>query len=362
MPALDNLTPFAASDFLSLTRAGEECLVLVVAGSFVLPAPGRTGDAPLAVCEAQAPPPETDVYWGEPGQSSLRYESQAVPHRPMTDVVMHAHAIPPGGKPASTSVVRLRVGALEKSALVRGARLWTQGAFGLTPTSPAPFTAMPLRYERAFGGASAGGAGPTRDTRNALADARGGGSPPVPYAPNPVGMGFYADEREALDQPLPFIEDPAAPIERVADRPPPCGFGPLARGTSPRLALAGTFDEAWIERRAPLWPLDFDERFFQAAPAGLRASPHLRGGESVSIEGVSPDGPIGFALPALRIAAKCEVRSGVSRRTMTLDTVTLEPDERRVVLTWRATFPMHRELTQHRRSVVRVLEPWEDAP
>jgi hypothetical protein len=335
MPALDNLTPFAASDFLSLTRAGEECLVLVVAGSFVLPAPGGTGDAPLAVCEAQAPPPETDVYWGEPGQSSLRYESQAVPHRPMTDVVMHAHAIPPGGKPASTSVVRLRVGALEKSALVRGARLWTQGAFGLTPT---------------------------RDTRNALADARGGGSPPVPYPPNPVGMGFYADEPEALDQPLPFIEDPAAPIERVADRPPPCGFGPLARGTSPRLALAGTFDEAWIERRAPLWPLDFDERFFQAAPAGLRASPHLRGGEPVSIEGVSPDGPIGFALPALRIAAKCEVRSGVSRRTMTLDTVTLEPDERRVVLTWRATFPMHRELTQHRRSVVRVLEPWEDAP
>jgi hypothetical protein len=344
MPALDNLSPFAAADFLSLTQAGEECLVLVAAGSFVMPAPGRRATAPLALCDEQTPPPETDVYWGEPGQSSLRHESQAVPGRPMTDVVMHGQAWTPGGKPAATSMVRLRLGALDKSARVSGARVWTQGAFGLVPTSPVPFTSLPLRYERAFGGASDGGAGPARDMRN------------------PIGMGLYESEREALDRPLPFVEDPAAPIARVSDRPPPCGFGPLARGTSPRLALAGTFDAGWIDRRAPLWPLDFDERFFQSAPAGLQASPHLRGGEPVLLEGVSPDGPFSFNLPAVRVAAKCETRNGTSRRAMILDTVALEPDERRVVLTWRATFPLHRQLTQHRRSVVRALEPWEDAP
>ncbi|WP_228565570.1 hypothetical protein [Myxococcus sp. AB036A] len=39
MPVIDNLTSFAATDFLSLTKEGEECLVIVVAGSFILPQP-----------------------------------------------------------------------------------------------------------------------------------------------------------------------------------------------------------------------------------------------------------------------------------------------------------------------------------
>ncbi len=340
MPALDNLTPFAAADFPSLTRDGVECLVLVVAGSFVMPRPGHPSTEALPPCDEQLSPHETDVYWGEPGKSSLRYETQAVYIRSMTDVLLHGHAWAPRGRRVNVVQVSVRVGHLQKRAVVSGTRVWQRGIVRAIPSDPLPFESLPLRYERSFGGT----AGAQYETRN------------------PVGVGFYESERKALDNPLPSIEEPRAMVRQWSDRPEPCGFGPVARNWQPRLGLAGTYDAAWVERRAPLWPADFDERFFQVAPPGLRATPHLRGGEPVVLEGLSPDGPIAFPLPTYRVLARCTFARRVERRLMTLDTVYLEPDERRLVLIWRAAFPAPRELATHVKSTVRLLEPWEDAP
>ena len=340
MPTLQNLTPFAAKDFLSLTKQGEECLVLVVAGSFVLPPPGRATHTPLAVGEEQPPPATTDTYWGEPETSSLRYESQSAYSRPGTDVLLHGQAWAPKGRKVTRTQVALRVGALEKRAVVSGTRVWYRGLLGLSASDALPFESLPLRYEGAFGGTTASGF----------------------EARNPVGRGFYATAKEALEKPLPSIEAPEALVRGWADRPPPCGFGPVARHWQPRRGWAGTYDAAWVEKRAPLWPQDFDERFFHAAPDGLRASTHLRGGEPVVLEGLSPDGPLAFSLPTHQVLARCSFAGRREKRRMVLDTVLLEPEARRLVLTWRATFPAHRALATHEGSTVRLLEPGEDAP
>jgi hypothetical protein len=340
MPVIDNLTPFAATDFLSLTKEGEECLVIVVAGSFVMPLPGRASRAPLALCDEQLAPPRTDAYWGEPEKSSLRYEAPSAYTRPATDVLLQGRAWAPRGRKVTRAQVTARVGALEKRALVSGTRVWYRSLVGLSASDPLPFESVPLQYEYSFGGTSA-----------SRYEAR-----------NPVGLGFYESAKEALDQPLPSIEEPQAPIRGWADRPAPCGFGPVARHWQPRRGWAGTYDTAWVEERAPLWPPDFDERFFQTAPWGLQASPHLRGGEPVVLEGVSPEGPIAFALPVFKLLARCTFARRREKRRMTLDTVLLEPEERRLVLTWRATFPAHRELATHEVTSVRLLESWEDAP
>lgn len=340
MPALRNLTPFAATDFLSLTKGGEECLVLVVSGSFILPPPGLATDAPLAVCEEQVRPATLDTYWGEPEKSSLRYESQSAYTRPGTDVLLHGHAWAPRGRKATRTQVTVRVGALEKRAIVTGTRVWYRGPMGLGASDALPFESLPLRYEYAFGGTTASGY----------------------EARNPVGRGFYTSARAALEQPLPSIEAPEALVRGWADRPPPCGFGPVARHWQPRRGLAGTYDAAWVEQRAPLWPQDFDERFFLVASDGLRASTHLRGGEPVLLEGLSPDGPLAFAVPFYRLLARCTFVGRRETRCMLLDSVLVAPEERRLVLTWRATFPAHRQLATHQVSTVRFLESGEDAP
>jgi hypothetical protein len=203
---------------------------------------------------------------------------------------------------------------------------------------------MPLRYERSFGGVAAAT----------------GKESPAYEARNPVGIGLYGSAKEAIEQPLPNLEDPLYLMAAPTDRVPPACFGPVARSWQPRLGYAGTYDEAWVEQRAPLWPRDFDPRFFHAASLGLVASTGLRGGEPVVLAGLSPDGQIAFPLPRHRLMAKCVFRHRAGRRELVLDAVQIEPDERALTLIWRAAIPAHRELAQHEYSIVRELEPWEE--
>lgn len=346
MPALENRTPFAAIDFLSATTSGADCIVLCVAGRFDLPRAGRPLAGAPALSEAQIPPPIVDTYWGEPGASSLRHESQATYHRPTTDVYVIGHAHTPRGLRVPQSTVRVQVGRLRKQAMIFGRRVWQKGLGGLVPSKPEPFLSIPLTYERSFGG---------------VAGKEGDEVRPFEHR-NPIGVGLYIDEEAALDSPLPNIEDPDALITTWTDRPAPLGFGPVARSWGPRIGYAGTYDERWVEERAPLWPLDFDLRFFQAAAPGLIASSYLKGGELVTLDGVSSDGAIGFTLPLHRLAVQSVFRKRVDHRMLALDAVQIEPDERSVTLIWRAAVPAHREIADHEFCLIRELEAGEELP
>ncbi|QRK11304.1 DUF2169 domain-containing protein [Archangium violaceum] len=344
MPNLKNLSPFAVADFPSLTKEGLEVLVICAAGRFRLPKAGRPTSEPLEPSDEQPPPPLSDVYWGEPGRSSLRYEAQTAWSRPGTDVYVSGTAWAPGGRPVKEMLAAVRVGPCKKGVQVWGDRFWKNGVLGPRPSEPLPFESMSLLYERSFGG---------------VAQARG--DEPPSYEPrNPVGRGFYASVREAVDCPLPNLEDPLRCMEAPTDRQEPAGFGPIARGWQPRLALAGTYDAQWVERRAPLWPRDFEERFFFAAAPGLRTEVPLRGGEQVVLSGFSPDGQYAFPLPRRRLGVKVYFSHRKELRELRLDAVHLEPDEQVLSLIWRATIPAHRQLAAHEYSVVRVLEPWEE--
>ena len=341
-----NLSPFSAIDFPSLTKDGEETLVICIAGRFDLPKPGNLDRQDMRPSEEQLPPPTEDVYWGEPGLTSLRYEGQTAYVRPGTDIYLNGQAWARRGRPVHQMDVRLQVGSCRKVVRIFGDRRWIRGILRLRPSTPQPFESMPLVYERSFGGI-----------------AQPKGAKPPSYEPrNPVGRGFYDSRREARHQPLPNLEDPARLITRWTDRPFPAGFGPIARNWQPRLGYAGTYDDPWVENRAPLWPLNFDVRFFQAAPAELVVQPFLTGGEPVRLEGCSPDGAFAFTLPRYRLLVKSTFHHRVDRRLAVLDAVRLEPDEGTLTLIWRATIPTQRELALHEFTSVRELEVWEDFP
>jgi hypothetical protein len=240
----------------------------------------------------------------------------------------------------------VKVGPCQKGIRIFGTRVWYRGALGLKASAPRPFEFMPLRYERSFGGV-------------AVAT----GKEPPAYEPrNPVGTGLYGSAKEAIEQPLPNLEDPLHPMTAPTDRVPPACFGPVARSWQPRLSYAGTYDEAWVEQRAPLWPHDFDPRFFTAASPGLVASPGLKGREPVILAGFSPDGRIAFPLPHHRLMVKTAFSDRIDLRELVLDTVHLELDERALTLIWRAAIPAHRELFRHEHSMVWELESWEEVP
>jgi len=226
--------------------------------------------------------------------------------------------------------VSLQVAQLRKVVRVFGERVWTR-ALAWVMSRPLPFEEMPLTYERAFGGWDRS----HPDPQHHAADER-----------NPVGTGFASESRaERLEGlRLPNLEDPNHAIDQWKARPPIAGFGFVGRGWLPRRLLAGTYDSAWSETRSPLLPKDFDERFYNGAPSDLVATPHLRGGERVQVQGASRRGTLAFDLPAPDLEVVLSIRREISTAKPVLDTVIIEPDDERVVMSFRATFACPRLL------------------
>src|SRR5690606_33494855 len=264
--------------------------------------------------EDQPPPPLADVHWGDPATTSIRYEGLNAYTRPATDVYLNGSAWARRGRPVEQMDVEVRVGPCQARARVIGDRVWVSAFGTLRAPPPVAFEHMPLRWERAFGGGSV-------DAGERGFEAR-----------NPLGVGLYRSIEQAADAPLPNVEDPRALVTEPWSRPAPVGFGAVARHWRPRIGFAGTYDEPWTRTRAPLWPDDFDERFFIAAAPGLWASPHLRGGESVVLGGLHPEGGFGFRLPTVRLSCKSVFFGRVDRHVMRLDAVWIEPDEMSLTL------------------------------
>ena len=187
---------------------------------------------------------------------------------------------------------------------------------------------MPLCYERAFGGMDTTGPDPARQG----------------YEPrNPIGAGFALKAQHLLEKPVPNIEDPEALMTWWSDRPQPVGFGPVPSHWMPRRAYAGTFNAEWQQERLPLWPLDFDPRYFQCAPEDQQVRPHLRGGELVELRNLTPSGYMRFALPRHYLACATYVRGKKIEHRPKLATVRIEPDTSRLVMVWHSAIRCHRD-------------------
>jgi hypothetical protein len=325
MLQVDNRSAFQVSLGVFPNEAGVECVYAVIKATFVMGAGGS-----LSLADPQEPVALVDEPMGEPLVSSLRTAGEMTLSKPATDVLLHGHAHAPGGK--TTQVyVGLRVGPLQKTVRVTGDRTWTAGALGLKISDPKPFDRIPLVYERAFGGTDPKPIDPEK----------------VDFEPrNPVGRGLVPRNSQAdvNGLPLPNLEDPAHPIKQPKDRPAPAGFGPIAGHWQPRLSYAGTYDEAWTKKRAPYLPLDFDSRFFQAAPPDQIAAGYLKGGEPVEILNATPGGRLAFSLPVCRLAVQCQFGGREVNPAAPLDTVRIDTDAARLWLLWRACLVVDKKL------------------
>jgi hypothetical protein len=337
---LVNLTRFSTAAMPSVHKDGEELLLVVIAGAFRLPAPGRMSVEALAIDEEQPPVHESDQYWGEPGRSSLRYEGQTAYAKPGTDIHLLGHAWAPRGHLVRQAMAGIQVGAWGKLATVFGERRWNRGS----PSAPEAFERIELRYERCFGGPSGPGPRPLMEASER----------------NPIGCGLVSSA-EAADQPLPNLEDPRALIRSAKDLPEPVGFGPIARHWLPRRRYSGTYDETWVRTRAPHWPDDLDERFFCAAPGSLCAIPHLRGGEPVVVTGCHPDGEFRFNVPSHRFRVRVDLRGRLLETRPVLDGLIVEPDKGCCTAIWRSYVRIGKDLAALVSIVARELESWEEA-
>ena len=334
MLQLENRSPFEPLITVLPDATGVDTLHVVVRATFTLrPEP--------SVATEQLAPVAADVYSGDPAASSPISVSELHTGKPGTDVVLLGTALPPGGAPVTSMDVALSITDRRKVVRVFGDRTWKAGMIGTSISPPAPFTAMPLVYERAFGGVHTGADGTVEvETRN------------------PVGRGFLGAPtgKEIAGEPLPNFEDPAALIAKPKDRPVPAGFGFIAPTWEPRRGFAGTYDEAWEKSRAPFLPDDFDPRFLNSAHPDLAFDRFLEGGEAVRAEGVTGGRPLEFSLPVCVFDIEVAIADRTARPPANLETVLIEPDANRLSLTFRATESCEKQSRRIREVTIELRE------
>lgn len=317
MLQLKNHTPFQPAIAAFPNPQGVQCVYAVVKGTFSIRKPSG-----IEVASPQPPVVPTDEHWDDPAATSIKCPGEVSLLKPSTDILLLGHAYP-SAVSQTVCEVGLRVGPVQKVVRVFGDRIWKWGLLGHRMTEPEPFQKMPLKWELAFGGTDSHPKKPDRADH----DPR-----------NPVGRGlaFKHSQLPTHDMPLPNLEDPEHLIRRPGDKPPPACFAPVAAHWEPRKLYAGTYDEAWLKKRAPYLPDDFDPRHLQIAPPGLIAPEYLKGGEPVEIVGAAPGGPLRFDLPTCSMELIFRLDGREIVQAPVLDTVIFQPDEMRFCLLWRA--------------------------
>jgi hypothetical protein len=340
-PQLDNRTDFIVFPHVLMDRDGEK-LVTMVKATFETANP-QGGDLELAPKKRRRGLRLKDTPWDPKKPTPILFPADVCIRKPATDVVILARAHAPGGVPVPKFDAYAQVGMLRKAIQIHGLRVWEVNGEGLPPARP--IAELEVRYDYAWGGYD------DSDPKK-----------PVEEPRNPQGMGCVRDPSALSDRPAPQIEDPAEPIRSWRTRPAPAGLGAIGRHWEPRRSYTGTFDAKWKEKRAPLLPEDFDDRFNQCASPGLIADPPLHGGEEAKLLNlVRGGGPTLFVLP--RVGVEIEFRPKDSEPTTIrphLDTVVIDllgflPGQAIAVeMVWRASIRAPRYVDQAKVTVREV--------
>jgi hypothetical protein len=254
------------------------------------------------------------------------------------EVILLGHAYGPGGTPVESIEVGLAVGAVQRRIVVTGDRAWIGSeAENTVPTRAAPFTVIPLTYERAYGGKQV-----------ALLDAASEFEVTDPI--NPHGRGFDADLyarqvgtvlRSPAGYPklpgyrrlLPNLEAHGARVRRWDDAPEP-----VCWATTPRDVTIRAYRKARepAPGGAPLTSA-VDEALYRAHPDWVVAIPPSA--PVVRMENLTDERPtVEMRIPDQRVVADYVIEGRSGSRTLIPQMLVLLPDERRFYLLFRMFF------------------------
>jgi hypothetical protein len=336
-----NVSSLVASVVPGRRADGREVVVAVVKATYQIPSAGGE----LILAPEQEPLIFTDIHADEPGLSPVLYESDFAPLKPRCDVVVVGRAIVPNGRLQTQLDVRLQVSNLiDKTIRVVGNRAWKRGLFGVKASAPEPFSAMPLSWDRAWGGSDF--THPKAKFHRHIYE-------------NHVGCGLHTNlDRAAVDgKSLPNLEDPTQPVVKPDGVYQPVGFAPVARSCQPRLAHAGTYDKKWQDELAPFPPDDFRDDYHQYAPVDQQI-PYPSGGEQVHLTNCTPSGSLSFLLPTLRIPVNVHRHNHHDDDLQAnLDTIVIRPDLHQVICLWRAHAVIRSNLTEVKEVIIGHMSP-----
>lgn len=353
-------------------------------------------EEPISLCMA-------DEFYEEPNTSSILQESDIVPYKPKCDVLIQGHAYsnePCTGFKASVALYRLEdessedslTSVLNKELWVTGSRQWKRSGdaqpilthnfldkYQLTNTELTQ--KVPLRYEYAFGGQFFL-ENPKKTDENEEQDYN-----EACYR-NPIGKGWfeqnYFAKLKEFKHELPefFAVPQIMPANDLYDTPiiteqqgevtaqkmaeieygtQPAGFSATHRSWAPRLALAGTYDDDWLENRHPNYPKDFDFAYWNSAPEDQQIDfPDLTKPHTLVVNNLTEGGGKQvILLPRHRAFVLATMNYEYQVQPMNLDTLVFYTDKMTLKMVWRLFIPKHETLfAMEARFIVDPKAPW----
>lgn len=252
------------------------------------------------------------------------------------EVLLWGDAVAPEGIAVQKMKVSIAVGdQIRKTLLVNGDRHWLPTLTSGRSSEAAPFTSMPLTYERAFGGQD--------------------------FVSNPVGAGHDAMRRLETEEAvaLPNVEYPENPLLHPEQEPLPAGLMPVNLSW-PSHGPGGTYDDVWRKYRFPAKPNDFNWKAYNVAPLDQRIPGYFQGAETIELTGLHPEHPqIKSHVPALtlRFFTRRKDSDALEESPAVLDTLCLFPSALCGVLIYRSEIELHHgDDLQHIASVMLACE------
>jgi hypothetical protein len=252
-------------------------------------------------------------------------EADDVFYKGGVDFFIFGHARAPAGRAVTQLEVTIELGGFKRHVAVFGNRVWEKKGNELIASQPQPFEQLNLSLDNSFGG---------KAPWDGLE---------VPFADNPNGKGYYLEEEQALEQPLPNIEDPDHLILKWDDRPDPVGLGLCPVANSKRLHQGIEFDENGVLRK--LHPRLFNGAFPEMVIDSVKPRDRCR------LVGMSSAAPVTFSIPDFQPRIRLTFDNDVTELPLTIDQVGIEVDARRVFITYRYPFlfvlyPLQRRLAE----------------
>ncbi|SVE13933.1 uncharacterized protein METZ01_LOCUS466787, partial [marine metagenome] len=149
------------------------------------------------------------------------------------EVLIAGNVYSPEGSTSTQLQAGFRIGSLAKSLVVSGNRIWHKKWLSYKSSRPAPFTSIPISWERAFGGKG--------------------------DSENPMGQGALTegDAGETLVA-LPNFENSDSRINKPKKQIATAGFGPISPTSVPRTCSDALFDQDYVDKEFPGLPKDTD--------------------------------------------------------------------------------------------------------
>ena len=141
----------------------------------------------------------------------------------------------------------------------------------------------------------------------------------------------------------------------------PAGLGALHRSWAPRLAKAGTYDEAWLENRHPNLPKDFDFGYWNCAPEDQQIDyPDLTKPHTLLVNNLTQGGGQHvILLPRHRAFVLASIDYEHQVKPMSLDTLIFNTDNMTLKFVWRLFLPTNLNPTKlEARFITDPKAPW----